>query len=77
MDDAAELDRKAQLMIGLIGFTEGMSDAAKTAALQRLAFSYLQFYLDSTCRNLQGVKPEHDYSCFVLRRAMELLKPTL
>lgn len=77
MDDAAEMDRKADLMLGLVGFKDGMNDAAKAAMLQRLVFNYLQYYLDNTCSNLKGVQPEHEYSCFVLRRALEILKPKL
>lgn len=69
-----ELDRKAEEMLKLLGLHGDLSEEQMCAGLKRLVFDYLKYYLDSTCRSIKGVTPEHDYSCYVLQRSLELLK---
>lgn len=72
-----ELERKAQAMLALLGFGNDQPEAAKIAALRRLVFNYLEYYVEVSCRNLEGVSPEHEYSPFVLRRTLQILRSQL
>lgn len=72
-----ELERKAQAMLALLGFSKGSTEAATSAAMRRLVFDYLEHYVEVSCRNLEGVSPEHNYAPFVLRRTLQIIRSQL